>query len=103
MGRTKITQEQIIEINELYLKIGTYAGVSRKMGGSPSPTTVKKYIIPNYVSKTETETKKKSFSKNDLPEFNPNIFEGVDNWGKLCVLSFEEQKEIEELWNELII
>ena len=51
MSRTTMTQEKIIEINELYLKIKTYAGVSRAMGGSPSPTTVKKYIIPNYVSK----------------------------------------------------
>ena len=101
MSRTAITQEKIIEINELYLKIKTYAGVSRAMGGSPSPTTVKKYIIPNYVSKENI--KKKTFRKEDLPEFSTDIFKGVDNWGDLCVLSNEEKEEMKELWEELIV
>ena len=101
MSRTAITQEKIIEINELYLKIKTYAGVSRAMGGSPSPTTVKKYIIPNYVS--SGNIKKKTFRKEDLPEFSTDIFKGVDNWGDLCVLSNEEKEEMKELWEELIV
>lgn len=101
MSRTAITQEKIIEINELYLKIKSYAGVSRAMGGSPSPTTVKKYIIPNYVSKGNI--KKKTFQKEDLPEFSTDIFRGVDNWGDLCVLSNEEKEEMKELWEELIV
>ena len=101
MSRTAITQEKIIEINELYLKIKTYAGVSRAMGGSPSPTTVKKYIIPTYVSRGNI--KKKTFRKEDLPEFSTDIFKGVDNWGDLCVLSNEEKEEMKELWEELIV
>lgn len=101
MSRTAITQEKIIEINELYLKIKTYAGVSRAMGGSPSPTTVKKYIIPNYVSRRNI--KKKIFRKEDLPEFSTDIFKGVDNWGDLCILSNEEKEEMKELWEELIV
>lgn len=101
MSRTTMTQEKIIEINELYLKIKTYAGVSRAMGGSPSPTTVKKYIIPNYVSKENI--KKKTFQKEDLPEFSTDIFRGVDNWGDLCILSNEEKEEMKELWEELIV
>lgn len=100
MART-ITNEQIIEMNELYLKIKTYAGVSRAMGGSPSPTTVKKYIIPNYISK---ENKKlKVFHKDDLPEFAIDIFNGVDNWGDLCLLSESEKEGIIKLWDELIL
>lgn len=100
MART-ITNEQIIEMNELYLKIKTYAGVSRAMGGSPAPSTVKKYIIPNYISK---ENKKvKVFHKDDLPEFAEDIFNGVDNWGDLCLLSKNEKEGIIELWDELII
>ena len=101
MARSTITQDAIIEINELYLKIGTYAGVSRALGGSPSPTTVKKYIIPGYMSKTMI--KKKVFRKDDLPEFATEIFCGVDNWGDLCWLSQNEREEIMELWNELLI
>ena len=100
MART-ITNDQIIEMNELYLKIKTYAGVSRAMGGSPSPTTVKKYIIPNYISKENR--KMKVFHKDDLPEFATEIFDGVDNWGDLCLLSQSEQKGIKEFWNELIM
>ena len=100
MART-ITNEQIIEINELYLRIKTYAGVSRAMGGSPAPSTVKKYIIPNYVSK---ENKKvKVFHKDELPEFAKDKFDGVDNWGDLCLLSKSEEKEIIDFWKELII
>ncbi len=99
MARTVITQELIEKINELYLKIGTYAGVSRELGGTPSPTTVKKYVIPGYISKTKI--KKKVFQKSDLPAFAVDIFNGVDNWGDLCRLSEEEKKEIEDLWDEL--
>ena len=100
MARTQITQEKIIEINNLYLKIGTYAGVSRALGGSPSPTTVKKYIIPNYTSTIST---KKIFSKKDIPEFSTDLFIGVEDWGDLCVLSELEKEEIKELWNELLV
>ena len=100
MART-VTQEKIIEMNELYLKIGTYAGVSRALGGSPSPTTVKKYIIPGYM--TKDSVKKKVFRKDDLPEFTTTLFCGVDNWGDLCRLSKDEKQEIMELWNELLL
>lgn len=101
MGRLVMTQEKIIEINELYLQIKTYAGVSRALGGSPSPTTVKKYIIPNYQSQKNIDIKKfdkESISKN----FITNNFL-IENWGELCILSDEEKKEIKELWNELLL
>lgn len=101
MARNVIDQDKIIEMNELYLKIGTYAGVSRALNGSPSPATVKKYIIPGYMSKTTI--KKKVFHKDDLPEFATDLFCGVDNWGDLCRLSENEKEEIIELWNELLI
>ena len=101
MARLQVTPELIIEMNELYLKIGTYVGVSRELGGSPSASTVKKYIIPNYVSK---ENKKLiMFRKDDLPEFAPEKFRGIDNWGDLCSLSKSEEEEITKLWDELII
>ena len=39
----KVTEEDKILINELYIKLKTYAAVARETGFSP--TTVKKYII----------------------------------------------------------
>lgn len=100
---SKITQEQIIELNELYLKIGTYTGVSRAMGGSPSPTTVKKYIIPNY--QPAQNKPKKTFSRDELPPFEDvlKMFRGLENYGDLCVLSQKEEIEIEELWEEMTL
>ena len=100
MARTIITPEIIEKINTLYLKIGTYSGVSKIMGGSPSPTTVKKYIIPNFVPRKKMEIKK--FNK-EISEPNYEIFKIMKNWGDLCVLSVEEEKEVEELWKELVI
>lgn len=99
MARATITEDTIIQINELYLKIGTYAGVSRALGGSPAPSTVKKYIIPNYVSQDKIE--KKVFKWEDLPEFSTEGLKNVENWGSLCLLSSEEKDEIRELWSEL--
>lgn len=98
---TRITPEQIKQMNELYLQIGTYAGVSRAMGGTPSPTTIKKYIVKDY--KPTFSLKKKEFKKSDLPEFSTEMFCGVKNFGDLCVLSNEENNEMKELWEELSI
>lgn len=98
---SQITQDQIIEINELYLQIGTYAGVSRAMGGRPAPSTVKKYIIPNYVSKENQ--KKTVFHKEEIPSLDSSLFEDIYNWGDLCTLTDEEREEIVCLWDEMLI
>ena len=42
----RITDEQIEQINKVYLDCGTYSGTAKIVGVSPS--TVKKYIIPDY-------------------------------------------------------
>lgn len=102
MAQTKITPELIKQMNELYLKIKTYAGVSRELGGIPSPTTVKKYIIPNYVSEEIVKENRRIFSADEIPEFSSDMFL-VDNWGDLCILSNEEKEEIKQLWNEMVI
>jgi hypothetical protein len=92
---TVITQKEIKEINRLYLQLKTYAAVSRATGFSPA--TVKKYIIKDYSEPDESKFIR--FDK-PLPEFDSSIFQG-DDWGALCVLSPEEEKEIIELWKEL--
>lgn len=96
-----ITKEQIIEMNELYLKLKTYAGVSRAMGGRPSPSTVKKYIIPNYVSQENLNIIK--FKKENEPSSPDARLYNTNNWDSLCELSDEEIDEIKLLWKELII
>lgn len=100
MSRTVVTQEMTKEINELYLQIGTYAGVARKIG--IAPTTVKKYVIPGYTS--EKEIKKIIFDKSKLSqEVDYSLFKNKDTWGDLCVLSNDEKEEIKELWKELLM
>ncbi len=44
----RVTQDEIIKMNELYLEYHTYAAVAKEVGRAPS--TVKKYIDPEYVS-----------------------------------------------------
>lgn len=100
MARTIVTTDLIEKMNELYIEIGTYSGVSRALGGSPSPSTVKKYIIPNYIKKENLVIKK--LTVDDIPEiidFEP--FKGKDDWGFLCELTEQEIKDIEELWKEI--
>ena len=99
MARTVIDEETKIKINELYLKIGTYSGVAKEIGCAP--TTVKKYIIPNFVPQAEIQ--KIIFQREDLPEFSVEGLKNIENWGSLCLLSDEEKEEIHELWKELII
>lgn len=101
MARLVVTQDLIIEMNELYLKIGTYAGVSRALGGSPSAGTVKKYIIPNYSPQLNLEKKKFTEEPKEIDE--NHILINNDNWGKFCTLSTEEFEEIKELWKEIAI
>lgn len=98
MARVKITNEVIAEINELYLEIKTYAGVARKVGVAPS--TVKKYIIPNYVPAKDIKIKRFT---GEIPELDESMFKGVSNWGDLCVLTEEEKEEMKELWEEMSI
>ena len=100
MGRTVVTDDLIIEMNELYLKLKTYAGVSRALGGSPSPTTVKKYIIPNY--KPRKEVHLTSISWDDVPKVE-DIKLKFEDYGELCILSPTENAEIEKLWEELLV
>lgn len=93
----KIDNEKIIEINELYLQIGTYAGVARKL--NIAPTTVKKYIIDNYISKEnikykeiDTEKIKKEIENFVLKDFETTLD-----------LTEEENESIKELWSELLV
>lgn len=91
----KVTQEDIIRINDLYLKLKTKAAVARATGFSAS--TVSKYIIKDYVPKEEIKVER--FNE-ELPAFNVDDFVDV-NFSRLCLLSEVEKIEMKILWKEL--
>lgn len=89
-----IGQDTIIKINDLYLEIGTYVGVSRALGGSPSPTTVKKYIIPDYKQK-KTAQKSQKYNPVESKDLDLKMFDGC--WDDLINIRDEEKELIEEV------
>ena len=98
---SKVTNEDILRINELYYKHKTYAEVARQTGFAAS--TVKKYIIKNWEPiKTDNIIR---FDLVNLPNFSEAtpLFRGVENYGDLCILSEEEKNEMKSLWEELAV
>lgn len=100
MARRRVTVDDIKKINELYYKYHNYAEVARQVGFSPS--TVRSYVDQNYNPVIEDEVSRFDPSV-DMPEFDETIFEGIDNYGELCVLSDEEYEEIKQLQKELAL
>jgi hypothetical protein len=96
---SKVTNEDILRINELYYKHKVYAEVARQTGFSAG--TVKKYVIPGWKPVVAEDIKR--FDINDLPKLDVSIFRGINNYGNLCVLTENEQEEIKELWRELAV
>lgn len=90
----RVTKDDVIKINELYLKHKTYAAVARETGFAPS--TVKKYVDPNF-SLPKKEVKK--FDKL-LPTVDFSIFRKPD-WKDFMTLTAQEFDELHELWEEL--
>lgn len=95
---SKVTEQDKINMNELYLELRTYAAVARETGFSAS--TVKKYIVPNYVSMNNIEIKK--FDKEIPADFLPYPVSGLE-WSQLLTVSPHEWEEIKELRKEVLI
>lgn len=99
----KISTDKILEINEVYYSLSgrqkTYAETARRTGVSAS--TVKKYIDPDFSPVNESSIKRLSIG--DIPEYNIDVFKGIENIGALCILSDEEKEEMKELWKEMKI
>lgn len=98
---SKVTNEDILRINELYYKHKTYAEVARQTGFSAG--TVKKYVNKNWTPVVIENIKR--FDMALLPDFQKavEIFRGISNYGNLCVLTDYEKSEIKELWEELAV
>ena len=97
----KVTNEDILRINEIYYKTKVYAETARQTGFSAS--TVKKYIIPGWEPVASENIIR--FDMAQLPDFTSaaEIFRGIDNYGNLCILTNFEKNEIEQLWGELAL
>lgn len=96
----RVTEEDKIRFNTLYLRLGTYSGVAKETGFSAS--TVKKYIIPDFQIPEDNSIIK--FTKEDIPKgFNPKPFIESENWGEFCTLFPDEKTELNELRKELLI
>lgn len=95
----RVTNEDILRINEIYYKTKVYAEVARQTGFSAS--TVKKYVIPGWEPVKEENAIR--FERSQVPEFDFSIFKGVENYGDLCVLTTEELEELKDLWRELAV
>lgn len=98
---SKVTNEDILRINELYYKHKTYAEVARQTGFSAS--TVKKYVVPGWQPVAVENII--HFDLAELPDFTraAELFKGIDNYGNLCMLTQREQEEIKNLWKELAV
>lgn len=109
MGKS-ISEEKIIEINEVYLQCKVKSQTAKIVGVSPA--TVTKYLIPNYSSQKDN---------NEKVEFNEEIagaqnfingireivssknYTPIKAFCKICELSSEEQKEIKEIQKGIMI
>ena len=97
----KVTNEDVLRINEIYYKTKVYAETARQTGFSAS--TVKKYVIPGW--KPVAVENIVRFNIAQLPDFTEavKIFRGVENYGYLCTLTDYESEQIKELWKELAV
>lgn len=94
---TKVTNELVEQMVELYNKLGTYAAVAREIGVSAS--TCSKYIktaLSEEKNKVEAKKNYIAFDKEIKP-----IEEIKVEWEDICWLSPEEVKDIEDLWKEI--
>ena len=93
----RVTEEDIIQMNEAYLLCGTYSGAAKATGWSAS--TVKKYIISGYTSQIDAAVQESMITLPDLDEVVANLMQ----MAHATMLTSEEALEVTELWKELIM
>ncbi len=90
----RITEEMKVQINELYIEYGVKKRVAEILGISPS--TVSKYIIPNYKSQKETKIE---FST--PPRGCRALIKGImEDFCDACRLTEEEWDELKKFQKE---
>ena len=96
----RVSVDDIRQMNEIYYKCKSYAETARQTGWSAS--TVRVYIDKNFSPVLEDKIHR--FDPNtEMPKFSTEMFEAIENYGDLCVLSDEEKIEIVDLWKEIVL
>ena len=93
----RVTEEDIIQMNEAYLLCGTYSGAAKATGWSAS--TVKKYIISGYTSQIDAAVRESMITLPDLDKVVANLMQ----MAHATMLTSEEALEVTELWKELMM
>lgn len=91
MARTKITDEVIEQINELYCELKVKSHVAKALGISAS--TVSKYIIPDYVCKADRVVEVFSGRPSIISMDKINSFDGAANIGYFLTHIMDDEKE----------
>lgn len=98
---TRVDSAMRLQINELYASNHNYSATARIMG--ISPTTVKRYVLPNYTPEKDVARVSCDIDKcRRIIELSHLTKEDFENKNILC-LTDDEKKDIEELWKELCI
>lgn len=98
MGAVKRVQaDDIIKMNELYLTIGTYAGVARAVGFSAG--TVKRYIQENYVPQDKIKPIEKI--EFEIPAIKDFVY--PKSWNEFLQLSVEELEGMKTLQQSILL
>ena len=91
----RVTQDDIILINEAYAACGTLTGAAKATGWSAS--TIKKYLVPGYKSEQKVEV-----ADIKMPPIE-EIADKLPPWYDLTCLTPEEEEEIKLLWKEMTV
>jgi hypothetical protein len=94
----KLSEERIIEIIKCYDEIGTYSGVAKKL--SCSAATVKKYVMLR-AQYEEVIQKQNNIIRFDGKVLPVEEVEWSKKYSEMVILSEEEIKEIQQLWEEI--
>lgn len=95
----RVTQEMIVRMNDLYLELKTYAAVARKIG--VSPTTVKRYINPNYKRVKDDESEDENELEITIQPINYELFDRP-SWNILLTLMPREVDGMLKLREEVV-
>ncbi len=96
----RITEEQKVQINELYYENHNKSLTARILGISPA--SVSKYIIEGYVPKAKRAEETCEIEAKGVSVYLNDIVENVEeNFLKICCLSKEEKAELEKLQSQL--
>ena len=100
-AKTKVDENMIIQINELYLVHKTYAAVARIIGLAPS--TVKKYIKKDFVPREDLVVTKCNIEDLRLKIKSTFLTKEELSDPLLLILSQQEQEDLKELRKEILI